>query len=231
MNSGKKRIYRVDIPVQLDIEQAVKRLPPRTASRRTEGLIRELADEVCKIARPRAVYQLSRSRVVDNTTVEIDGIVFTSKILSRLLENQDMVVPFIATIGKELDDMAVPSRDMMRSFCLDAVKTVVLVSGVDYLTEYIKEKHGIPRAALMNPGELEDWPITEQKPLFALFGGAEKRIGVSLTAGGAMKPIKSRSGIVFPSDTGFISCRLCTQLTCPGRQAEYDPEMVKEYLG
>jgi len=231
MNSSKKRIYRVEIPVQLDIEQAVKRLPPRTTSRRTEGLIRELADEACKIARPRAVYQLSCSRVIDNTTVEIDDITFTSKILSRLLENQVMVVPFIATIGKELDDMTVPPRDMMRSFCLDAVKIVVLVSAVDYLTEYIKEKHEMPRAALMNPGELEDWPITEQRPLFALFGGAEKRIGVSLTAGGAMKPIKSRSGIVFPNDTGFLSCRLCTQLMCPGRKAEYDPEMVKEYLG
>jgi hypothetical protein len=119
----------------------------------------------------------------------------------------------------------------MRQFCLDTIKTVVLVSSVDYLTEYLKEKQGIPRAALLNPGEITDWSITQQKPLFALFGGAEKKIGVSLTAGGVMKPIKSRSGILFPNDTGFLSCQLCTQLKCPGRRAKYDPELAKEYLG
>jgi hypothetical protein len=46
-----------------------------------------------------------------------------------------------------------------------------------------------------------------------------------------MKPIKSRSGIVFPNDTGFLSCQLCTQSKYPGRRAKYDPELVKEYLG
>jgi hypothetical protein len=102
---------------------------------------------------------------------------------------------------------------------------------VDYLTEYLKEKHDMPRVALMNPGELEDWPITEQKQLFTLFGGEEKQIGVTLTAGGAMKPVKSRSGLLFPNDTGFLSCRLCKQFRCPGRKAKYDPRVVKEFLG
>jgi hypothetical protein len=127
--------------------------------------------------------------------------------------------------------MSVPPRDMLRQFTLDAIKTVILVEAVNYLTEYVKEKHAMPRVALMNPGELADWPISQQKPLFKLFGGAEKQIGVSLTAGGAMKPIKSRSGIIFPNETGFLSCQLCTDLKCPGRQAKYDPEMAKEYLG
>jgi hypothetical protein len=231
MNSAKKGIYRVEIPVLLDIDMVVKRLPLGTRSRRLEAMARELMETAHKLARPRAVYQISHSRVIDNTRVDIDGIVFTSKILSRLLCGQDTVIPFIATIGKELDELQAPPRDMMRNFCLDAIKTVVLASGVDYLTEYVKEKYDMPQAALMNPGELEDWPITEQKQLFALFGGAEKEIGVLLTAGGAMRPIKSRSGIVFPNDTGFLSCRLCTQSNCPGRQAEYDPALVKEYLG
>jgi hypothetical protein len=231
MSSKEKKVYRVDIPVRLDIDMVVKRLQLGMNSRRLEVMARELAETARKLARPFAVYQLSRARVIDNTTVDIDGIVFTSKILSKLLRNRDTVIPFIATIGKELDEMPVTPRDMMRNFCVDAIKTVVLVTAVDYLTEYLKEKHDIPQAALMNPGELEDWPITQQKPLFALFGGTEKQIGVSLTAGGAMKPIKSRSGILFPNDTGFLSCYLCTQTACPGRRAKYDPEMVKEYLG
>jgi hypothetical protein len=190
----------------------------------------ELAEKARKIARPKAIYQISHARVIDNAMVDIDGTVFTSKVLSKLLRNQETVYPFIATVGKELEELPIPPKDMMMQFCLDSIKTVVLVTAVDYLTQYVKEKHNIPEIALLNPGEVEDWYITQQKLLFSLFKDAEQRIGVSLTSGGVMKPIKSRSGIIFPNDTGFLSCQICTQLKCPGRRAKYDPELQKQYL-
>ncbi len=226
-----KEIYQVEIPVQLDIDMVAKRLQlGRGKSSRLEEMAREFAGTARSLAHPAAIFRVSRSRVVDDSTVEIDGVVFTSRVLVKLLRDQERVVPFIATIGKELDEMYAPPRDMLQQFALDAVKTVILVNAVEYLIEYVKEDCHIPKAALMNPGEIEDWYITEQKPLFKLFGEAVKGIGVSLTPGGAMKPIKSRSGIIFPNDTGFVSCRLCNQLSCPGRQAEYDPEMKKQFL-
>jgi hypothetical protein len=231
MSPREKKVYRIEIPVSIDIELVARRLQMRNSNRRLEEMTRELAETAVGIARPRAIYQVSRARVIDNKTVAIDGVVFTSRILSKLFRDQDEVVPFIATIGRELDVLPVPPRDILRQFSLDAIKTVVLARAVDYLTGYVKDKFAMPGAALMNPGELPDWPISEQKPLFALFGGAEKQIGVSLTPGGAMSPIKSRSGIIFPDETGFLSCRLCTQLQCPGRRAEYDPVLVKEFLG
>ena len=231
MSPKGKKFYQVEIPISLDTEMVVRRLQLRNNNRRLEEMARELAETAKKIARPRALYQISHARVIDNASVDIDGVTFSSKVLSKLLYSQDEVVPFIATIGREMDELPVPPRDMLRQFSLDAIKTVVLVGAVDYLTEYIKGKRNIPRAALMNPGELQDWPITQQRQLFFLFGGKEKSIGVSLTAGGAMKPIKSRSGIIFANKTGFVSCQLCTQLKCPGRRAKYDPALVKEYLG
>jgi hypothetical protein len=227
-----KKFYQLDIPARLDIEMAVKRLQfGRGSSARVEQITRELAESALAVARSKGIYQISHARVIDKNTVEIDGVRFTSKVLARLFVNLDEVIPFIVTVGKELDEMPVPPRDMLRQFSLDAIKTVILVGAVDYLTEYVKEKHGIPQAALMNPGELQDWPISQQKPLFELFGGAEAQIGVSLTPGGAMKPVKSRSGIIFPNETGFVSCMLCTQVKCPGRHAKYDTELVREYLG
>jgi hypothetical protein len=231
MSPKDKKVYQVEIPVSLDIEMVARRLQVRNNNRRLEEMTRELAETAKKIARPRAIYQISHAGVIDNVTVDIDGVTFTSRVLSKLLYGQDQVVPFIATAGKELDELPVPPRDMLRQFSLDAIKTVILVGAVDYVIEYIKEKYDIPHAALMNPGELPDFPIGQQKQLFALFGGEEKHIGVSLTEGGAMKPIKSRSGIIFPNETGFLSCQLCTQLKCPGRRAQYDPALVKEYMG
>ena len=230
-NSDNNKIHQVDIPLKLDTASVIKYLTFRGSNSRLEDIARELTDMVRAVARPKAIYRVSQAHLLDRDTVEVDGIRLTSRILSKLFDTPKTVYPFISTVGQELDELSVPTGDMWRRLCLDTIKTVILVSGVNYLSEYLKEKYSITQTAHMNPGELDDWPITQQKPLFSLFNGAEKQIGVTLTKGGAMKPIKSRSGILFPDDTNFLSCRLCTQSKCPGRRAAYEPELVKEYLG
>ena len=229
-NSKEKEVYQVEIPVNLDVEAVVKRLRMGRMGDRLGDMALELAETARKIARPRAIYQIAHPHIIDNATVDIDGMIFKSKVLNKLLHGQDTVYPFITTIGKELDELPIPPQEMMKNFCLDNIKTVVLVNAVDYLAEYIKEKYNIPQAALLNPGEIEDWHITQQRPLFSLFKDPQSQIGVSLTSGGVMKPIKSRSGFIFANETGFLSCQLCTQLKCPGRRAKYDPELQKQYL-
>ncbi len=226
-----KEIFQLDMPFDLGVDQVLKRLRFRSTNHRLEGMIRELADAACKVARPRGIYQVSHARVLDIATVEVDGVRFTSRALSRNLLDQETVYPFITTAGAELDELPLPPGDMMRQYYLDLIKTVVLVWGVEYLAEHIREKYSLGFLTHMNPGEIEDWPITEQRPLFSLFGGAEKRIGVELKESGVMKPIKSRSGIIFPSEIHFVSCLLCTQVKCPGRMAKYDPVMAEEWLG
>jgi hypothetical protein len=229
-NIKENRIFQVEIPVILDVKAAVKWLRQGKMGDRMGDMTVELAEIARKLARPRAIYKIAHPRIINNATVEIDGTLFTSKVLNKLLRDQDTVYPFIATIGKELDELPIPPQEMMKNFCLDNIKTLVLVNAVDYLAEHVKEKHHIPRIAFLNPGEIEDWHITEQRPLFQLFSDVESQIGVSLTSGGVMKPIKSRSGFIFANENGFLSCQLCTQLKCPGRRAKYDPELQKQYL-
>jgi hypothetical protein len=229
--ADQKEIFQLDLPFDLDVESILKRLRFRSINPRLEAMARQLAEQAIQVARPRAVYQVSHARIIDIANVEIDGVRFTSRALSRNLRGQATVYPFIATAGHELDELPLPPGDMMRQYYLDLIKTVVLVRGVDYLAERISEKYSLDFVTHMNPGELEDWPITQQRPLFSLFSGAERRIGVELKASGVMKPIKSRSGIIFPSESRFVSCLLCTQLKCPGRRAKYDAAMAEEWLG
>ncbi len=230
MNYKEKDIYTVDIPVILDTQALVSWLRKGRMGDRLADIAVALAETARKLARPRAIYKIAHPRIIDSSTLDVDGTVFTSKVLNKLLRNQDMVYPFITTIGKELDELPISPQEMMKNFCLDSIKTMILVNAVDYLAEYIRKKYNIPRVALLNPGEIEDWHITEQRPLFKLFHDVESKIGVSLTAGGVMNPIKSRSGFIFANDTGFLSCQLCTQLKCPGRRAKFDPELQKQYL-
>jgi hypothetical protein len=227
----KPQIFQPDIPFDLEVESILKRMRFRRINPRLEEMVRELAGLARRVAHPRAIYQVSPARVIDDATVEVDGVRFTSRALSRNLRDQEIVYPFIATAGRELDELPLPPGDVMQQYYLDLIKTVVLVRGVDRLAKYIREKYSLDFVTHMNPGELEDWPITELRPLFSLFGGAERQIGVKLTKSGVMKPEKSRSGIMFASPSRFVSCLLCTQLKCPGRRAKYDPVMAGEWLG
>lgn len=80
-------------------------------------------------------------------------------------------------------------------------------------------------------GAANVWPITQQKQLFSVFGDVEKLIGVRLTDRCLMIPIKSVSGIFFPTagDNTFASCQLCPREECIRRRAPFDAELVSKY--
>jgi hypothetical protein len=229
--SNNERMFIVDIPAKLDIDAVIKRLRLKEGNARLEKIARELAEKALAAARPRGIYRVCRAKVIDRATVEIDGVFFTSRALSKCIEGQDTVYPLMATAGQELDDLPVERGDLMAQFTLDTVKMVILFSASEHLTDHIKNIHKLGGVAALNPGEFNDFPISQQKPLFELFGGAAGQIGVSLTPGGSLKPTKSRTGILFPNETGFLSCRLCTQVKCPGRRAAYDVSEFEKYVG
>ena len=54
-------------------------------------------------------------------------------------------------------------------------------------------------------------------------------IGVELTNSFLMVPSKSVSGIYFPTEIKFESCKLCPGEGCPGRQAPYDKNLLQAY--
>jgi hypothetical protein len=91
-----------------------------------------------------------------------------------------------------------------------------------WLAAQLEEQYGLGPLSSMSPGSLEDWPITEQTKLFSIFGDTERLIGVRLTDSMLMVPRKSISGILFPSEEGFVACQLCGRQRCPGRKAPYN---------
>lgn len=224
-------VHVLDIPARPDPARLKERLRPPRGIDRLKAQTDDMVDRAIVAARPRAIYRAAPARVVDRDTVEVAGVRLASRSLSRNLEDQDTVFPFLVTVGRELDDLPFPPGSLTLNFYLDMVKNVVLMTAVDYLAEHIREEYGLGGIAHMNPGEIPDWPIGEQAPLFSLFEGREKDIGVELKPSGVMKPVKSRSGIIFPNEAGFVTCFLCTQTRCPGRRARYDEAKVLEYTG
>jgi hypothetical protein len=217
-----------DFPLELNPEEIIKSLGLISPKPQIINSIREYTEKVRPIARPKALYKVA---YVDNKlpdSLEIDGIKFTSHILRINLAKVERVFPYIVTCGDELEG-GFREMDILGSFCLDIIKNYIIKSTVNYLSNYINEHYKLAAASHMNPGSLKDWPLKEQKQLFSLFGDVEQAIGVRLTESCIMYPLKSASGIYFPTGVSFQSCQLCPRQKCVGRRAPFSAEKVKLY--
>ncbi|MDD5590858.1 MAG: vitamin B12 dependent-methionine synthase activation domain-containing protein [Dehalococcoidales bacterium] len=218
-----------DIPVRLDAGRVLERISMR--GRRPDMLnsMRELTAAVLPIASPKVVYRVS---YVDNRTedsLEVDGVRFTSRVLRDSLDKVGRVFPFVATCGRELDEIDVPADDLIRCYYLDQIKETVLEVAVRYLEEHLISRYELGPISEIEPGSVESWPITQQKELFSILGNVEDAIGVRLTDDFLMVPLKSISGICFSAETRFESCRLCSRERCTWRKAPCDPDLAGKY--
>jgi hypothetical protein len=218
-----------NIPVSFDAEQIMKSMRVRSGAERFRSIIDELIEIAKPIVQPKAIYDVAFIDNRDGDTLTINGIKFTSHVMQINLQKVERVFPFIATCGTELEEVKIPANDAVRDFCWDAIKVHAMRTASGYLQDNLKKRYALKELSHMNPGSLESWPVTQQKALFSLFGDVETSIGVRLTEGFMMYPVKSVSGIYFTTDVKWENCLLCSRENCPGRRAPYDPELVKKY--
>lgn len=218
-----------NIPVEISVEDVLKAVRLSRRSLSMEKSIRNLMGKVKQVARPKVLYKVSYIENRDENSVNIDGKKFDSRILKMNLENAERVFPYIITAGRELESIEISKSDYMKMFLLDAIKELILESAIGYFEIYLTKKYALGTMSHMNPGSLRDWPVTQQTGLFSIFGDVDDLIDVKLTSSFLMDPIKSVSGIYFPTEINFKSCMLCSMQRCSKRRAAYSHEMVEKY--
>lgn len=218
-----------DIAINLDAKTMIERLHLGERAASFMSLFDELLQKALPIAKPKILFKVSFIDGRSEDGVCVDGVEFQSSILRQNLEKVERVFPYIVTAGRELDDIAIDTGDVMQKYCFDAIKECILEEAYLRLESHVRDTYQPGTMAHMNPGSLKDWPISQQPLLFSLFGDVEGLIGVKLTASNLMDPIKSVSGIQFPTEVDFKSCKLCTRHPCVKRRAAYDPELAMLY--
>ena len=213
-----------EIPFDIDADSLLAglRIPPDSER---AGEIRDMVEAVRPLVRPKAVYDACYIESKGHDTVEVGGVTFTSRVLRVNLDEAERVFPFVATCGREVAEYASSCDDLMVNYALDSLMEEALSAAIAFLRKHMTERHALGKTSVMNPGSLEDWPLSEQGPLFSIFGDVGELIGVKLTDSFLMVPLKSVSGIVFPTEIRFESCQLCPRELCPGRRAKYDPSL------
>jgi hypothetical protein len=217
-----------NVPVSLDPNELIRHLRLGKYENAVR-LVEELLETALPLIAPKAFYEIAYIDKKENDAVEIGGLSFRSRVLRKNLDPAERVFPFVLTIGGRVEEKAGSSGDLLRQYYLETIADLALLSAGEYFENYLKKRFGLSKISSMSPGSLPDWPVTEQKPLFALLGDAEATIGVRLTESMLMIPRKSISGIYFPTEVSFFSCQLCQRERCPGRKAVFDETLKQTY--
>lgn len=210
------------IPFQPDRAALAKRLRVRDGSAYLANLQR-LVDEAEAIARPKTLYKVAFIDNRGDDCVVVDGVRLDSRVLSVNLKPVQRVFPYVATCGVELDAWASAQHDMLYKYWADAIKEIAVREAMQALFAHMTETYDLGKMAVMSPGSLDDWPLSQQRPLFTILGDVAGAIGVQLSDSFVMTPNKSLSGLRFATGReDFVSCQLCPRENCPGRRAPYD---------
>jgi hypothetical protein len=210
-----------DIPFQLDCETLMRRVRLNEGSDHLDDL-RCLADQARAIARPKAVYRVGYVDDRGDDHVVVDGVTFTSRILRVNLEQAHRVFLYVATCGAEIAAWANSLDDLLHQYWAETIQMMALRCASQAMNRHIEECHRPGKTAFMSPGSLGEWPLSQQRSLFASLGDGAAAIGVRLSDSLLMIPAKSVSGVRFPTEESFESCQLCPRENCPGRRAAYD---------
>jgi len=190
------------------------------------GKVAALHEAALKIVKPVALYAAFTPEERDGA-IWLNGVKFEEPFVYEMLSGCDIVIPYVASCGWEIDEWSFAFTDLFEQFAADVIKESCVDAVLDQLNREAREKYfnaGTSPSSI-NPGSLEAWPITGQRPLFEILGGASgvaEDIGVTLKDSLMMIPTKSVSGILFPSDTPYHNCQLCQKENCPERTAPYE---------
>jgi hypothetical protein len=214
--------YTLDnIPFSTDLPALLKEAHIKENSPMAEDFA-AMAQQAQAAARPRVLYKVSLVELDGDRHVLLDGVRFSSRVMNVNLTNAHRVFPFLGTCGVEMAAWAEPFDDLLESFWAGLLMEHAVYTALQFFEAHIAVLYQPGVMASMNPGSLEDWPLTEQAPLFSLLGDTRQHIGVNLTESMLMVPAKSVSGVLFPAEESYANCQLCPREICPNRRAPYD---------
>ncbi len=196
----------------------------KTPGEREQREIERVALNMQRYIAPRHIYS-QKPCVVFADHVQIEGVVFQSRMLARALAQCEEVLLLAATLGSEADQMVrrYQVQSMADAAIAQAVCAEMLESYLDGICAGVakqQEQQGLFLGARFSPG-YGDLALESQKEFFALLD-CTRRLGISLTAGGMMTPTKSVTAFLGLSRVcrkrQARSCDVCDRRECAFRR-------------
>lgn len=229
-----------EIPFQISLQETFQALRIRSGTSRSGtsrpgrsgntqiDQVRRMYEKAREIARPKAVFRPVRVEERTEDQITLDGVTFHSRVLQVNTRDVHRMFAFAASCGQELEEWKNGFENLIESYYADQINALALQAAREALHAHLRQRYQLTESSTMNPGSLEDWPISEQVPLFKLLDGGPEAIGMELLPSMLMSPGQSVSGLRFASQGDFTSCQLCPIENCPHRKAPFQPGLYQE---
>lgn len=214
------------IPFAADI--AVLDADPMFGGSSEDPAVAALWETAVQAARPKAIVACVDVLHNGDRVSEVGGQPVNSIVLDNSLGGLHRAFAYVATCGTELNDWN-PGGNGDAKDALRTLRMLALRAALEYASRQIRERFQITKLAAVNPGSLPEWPLSEQKKLFAMLGDVQGMTGVTLGTSMFMSPVESSSGLWFETEREYQNCMVCTRLDCIGRRAPYDEKLAKRY--
>jgi hypothetical protein len=202
-------------------------------SRSVQKKMKKLENLFTKFLKPALYYQRKKIISIRQGTIHLEGgVTLSSPKLSKTMNGCEEIVCFVGTLGRGIEAKIrnlMGKNNLSEAYILDAMGSVAMESIVEKFHRRMKDRFASKQKGItlpFSPGYC-DWPLTDQKKLFALFDSMD--VGVKLTDSCLMKPRKSVSGVfgVTPSHGSTPSglynpCSRCAKQDCIARREGTD---------
>ncbi|MCK9217830.1 MAG: hypothetical protein M0P77_07935 [Firmicutes bacterium] len=219
-------IINNDINFEIDGDYLINFLKiNESASMRKEALL--IADRVKGIVKPKYIAKKMRIDKLGNNYAIINGVEFKSTILARLIRENASVFAFIATSGREIENYKSSITDIFESYVLDKIAYLACLRVLRDIEMILNNDFNTKGLISIAPGSLPGWDIGELASILKLFQGEHAKIGVDVTDGGMINPVKSICGLFIESKMSIHRCEICIKSDCDFREAEFDENKFK----
>jgi hypothetical protein len=213
------------IPVEIDHEELIRSREFRSLRSR-EKQIESLAEKGRNLIKPRAVFTFLKVNRIDGDLVQLEGDhVLRSLVLSDVLKCGQAVVPYVITIGQELEKEAsrMSDRDVFGAWALGRIGDHALEKASRHLRFLAAHELGDGLSSFApGAGTGKLFSLEQQAVLFAILD-PPRNIAVSLTPSYLMIPIKSVSGVFAKARQDHIACQYCPR-ECENRRKPFSGE-------
>lgn len=206
------RIVR-DFPIKLDLEAVLRGHGADPEKMRQRPNILKMYEEALRegagLIKPVIAYDLYPVGKVRHDAIELDGgKVLRSSLVAQLLASATEIGLVIATIGGALEQRIssyFSQQQATKAVVLDAVGVAAvdeLVNESQRIMEAEAARRGLQASIPLSPGMNQFCSLEEQQVIFDLLPA--EQIGVSLTSGTMMVPVKSAS-MIFGLGSGLLT--------------------------
>lgn len=219
-----KEIVRTGLEYEFNRNDMLKRLHC-TENDEPYERAKALADDAKAALRPAFAIKEFTVDEVRKDGVVIGGRPFHSRIVAEKLKNEKNVYVYIATCGRKINELIDAADDALDKYILDQFAYLAYLQAMEQMSVTVEEQFGIARHIRLCPGSIIDWSIGEVCEIFTLMEGLYQRLDVNVLESGLINPLKSTSGMFYPTEEEFESCAICPRANCENRKMPFNEEL------